>query len=100
MKGPYRNDRIVTATLDELAFTVPQATVDEIGPIIGRDWFETTTGFRGYPTCWLTNQRQHGVGQLVTGAPRKPKEVHVDLSAVIVLTGMKPMSDRSQPESC
>ena len=59
---------IFTATLDWLAFTVPQATVDEIGPVVGGDWFETTTGFRGYPTCWLTNQGRHGVGKLGNGS--------------------------------
>jgi len=75
---------IFTATLDWLAFTVPQATVDEIGPVVGGDWFETTTGFRGYPTCWLTSQGRHGVGKLGTGDPRNVKEVHVDLSAGIV----------------
>ena len=80
------NDRIFTETLDWLAFTVPQATVDEIGPVVGGEWFETTTGFRGYPTCWLTNQGRHGVGKLGTGAPRNAKEVHVDLSAGIVST--------------
>ena len=62
------DDRIFTATIDWLAFTVPQATVQELGPVIGGDWFETTTGFRGYPTCWLTNQGRHGVGKLGTGA--------------------------------
>lgn len=80
------DDRIFTATLDWLAFTVPQATVDEMSPIVGGEWFETTTGFGGYPTCWLTNQGRHGVGRLGTGAPRNPKEVHVDLSAGIVST--------------
>jgi len=80
------DDRIFTALIDWLAFTVPQATVEELGPLIGGDWFETTTGFRGYPTCWLTNHGRHGVGKLGTGAPRNVKEVHVDLSAGIVST--------------
>src|SRR6185295_5424291 len=75
-----------TETLDWLAFTVPQAVVDEIGPVVGGEWFETSTGFRGYPTCWLTNQGRHGVGKLGTGASRNPKEVHVDLSGGIVST--------------
>lgn len=77
---------IFTETLDWLAFTVPQATVDEMSLVVGGEWFETTTGFRGYPTCWLTNQGRQGVGKLGTGAPRNPKEVHVDLSAGIVST--------------
>jgi phage replication initiation protein len=75
---------IFTETLDWLAFTVPQATVDEIGPVVGGEWFETTTGFRGYPTCWLTTQGRQGVGKLGTGAPRNRQEVHVDLSGGIV----------------
>jgi phage replication initiation protein len=80
------DERIFTETLDWLAFTVPRATVDEMGPVIGGEWFETTTGFRGYPTCWLTNQGHHGVGKLGTNAHRDPKEVHVNLSAGIVST--------------
>ena len=42
---------IFTTTLDWLAFTVPQTTVEEMGSVVGGEWFETTTGFRGYPTC-------------------------------------------------
>jgi hypothetical protein len=80
------DDPIFTLILDWLAFTVPQASVDEIGELLGGDWCETTTGFRGYPTCWLTNQGRHGVGKLGTGAPRSPKEVHVDLSGGMVST--------------
>jgi len=80
------DDRIFTATIDWLAFTVPHATVDEMRLVVGGEWFETTTGFRGYPMCWLTNQGRHGVGKLGTGAPRNLKEVHVDLSAGIVST--------------
>ena len=60
------HNQIFTETLDWLAFTVPQAMVNEIGPVGGGEWFETATGFRGYPTCWLTNQGRHGVGKLVT----------------------------------
>jgi DNA relaxase NicK len=80
------DDRIFTTTIDWLAFTVPQATIEEMGPVVGVEWFETTTGFRGYPTGWLTNQGRHGVGKLGTGAPRNPTEIHVDLSAGIVST--------------
>ncbi len=77
---------IFTVILDWLAFTVPQATVDEIRELLGGDWFEAATGFRGYPVCWMTNHSRHGLGKLGTGAPRKAKEVHVDLSAGIVST--------------
>ncbi len=79
-------NHIFTATIDWLAFTVPQATVEEMSAVVGGDWFETTTGFRGYPTCWITNQGRHGMGKLGTGAHRNLKEVHVDLSAGIVST--------------
>ncbi|MEO7859991.1 MAG: replication initiation factor domain-containing protein, partial [Nitrospirales bacterium] len=54
--------------------------------MIDGEWFETTTGFRGYPIGWLTSQGRQGVGKLGTGTPRNPKEVHVDLSAGIVST--------------
>ncbi|MEQ1844671.1 MAG: replication initiation factor domain-containing protein [Nitrospira sp.] len=80
-----------TETIDWLAFTVPHATVDEIRLVVGGEWFETTTGFRGYPTCWLTNQGRHGVGKLGTGASRSLQEVHVDLSAGIVSTWAEDM---------
>ena len=80
------DDRIFTVILDWLAFTVPKASGEEIGELLGGEWFENATGFRGYPTCWMTNQSRHGVGKLGTGAPRNPKEVHVDLSAGIVST--------------
>src|SRR6185295_1305754 len=80
------DDCSFTETLDWLAFTVPQATVDEIGPVAGGERFEAPTVFRGYPTCSLTNQGRRGVGELGTGAPRKAHEVHVDLSGVIVST--------------
>ena len=79
------DDHVFTVILDWLAFTVPQATVDEIREVLGGEWFEASTGFRGYPTCWMTNPGRHGVGKLGTGAPRNPKEVHVDLSAGIVV---------------
>jgi len=42
------DDRIFTVILDWLAFTVSQATGDEIGELLGGEWFETPTGFRGY----------------------------------------------------
>ena len=84
------DENIFTSTLDWFAFTVPQTTVDEIGRVVGGEWFETTTGFRGYPTCWLTNPGRHGVGKLGTGVPRNAKEVHVDLSEGIVSTWDEP----------
>ena len=40
--------------------------------------------FAGIPSRRLMTQGKTGVGKLGTGAPRNPKEVHVDLSAGIV----------------
>ena len=73
-----------TQTLDWLAFTLPSASADEVIKTIGGDWFRSETGFRGYPMAQLMTQGKTGVGKLGTGAPRNPKEVHVDLSAGIV----------------
>ena len=73
-----------TQTIDWLAFTIPTITVDEVIRTIGGDWFQSETGFRGYPKAQLMTQGKTGVGKLGTGAPRSPKEVHVDLSAGIV----------------
>jgi phage replication initiation protein len=73
-----------TQTIDWLAFTLPKAEVDEVIKTIGGDWFESETGFRGYPVAQLMTQGKTGVAKLGTGAPRNPKEVHVDLSAGIV----------------
>ena len=55
------DNHIFTVILDWLAFTVPQATIDEIGELLGGEWFEAATGFRGYPICWMTNHSRHGV---------------------------------------
>ena len=73
-----------TQTIDWLAFTVPDAAADDVIRLIGGDWFESETGFRGYPVSRLMTQGRNGVGKLGTGAHRKPHEVHVDLSAGIV----------------
>jgi phage replication initiation protein len=73
-----------TQTIDWLAFTLPKADVDEVIKTIGGDWFQSETGFRGYPVARLMTQGKTGVAKLGTGAPRNPKEVHVDLSAGIV----------------
>jgi phage replication initiation protein len=73
-----------TQTIDWLAFTLPKAEVADVITLIGGDWFQSETGFRGYPVAQLMTQGKTGVGKLGTGAPRNPKEVHVDLSAGIV----------------
>jgi len=75
---------VFTQTIDWLAFTLPKADVDEVIKTIGGDWFQSETGFRGYPVARLMTQGKTGVAKLGTGAPRSPKEVHVDLSAGIV----------------
>jgi DNA relaxase NicK len=58
--------------------------VDEVIKMIGGDWFQSETGFRGYPVAQTHDAGQDRSGKLGTGAPRNPKEVHVDLSAGIV----------------
>ncbi|HNP80616.1 MAG TPA: replication initiation factor domain-containing protein [Nitrospira sp.] len=73
-----------TQTIDWLAFTLPKAQVADVIALIGGDWFQSESGFRGYPVAQLMTQGKTGVGKLGTGAPRNPKEVHVDLSAGIV----------------
>ena len=73
-----------TQTIDWLAFTLPKAEVADVITLIGGDWFQSETGFRGYPVAQLMTEGKTGVGKLGTGAPRNPKEVHVDLSAGIV----------------
>ncbi|WP_447602890.1 replication initiation factor domain-containing protein [Nitrospira sp. Nam80] len=73
-----------TQTIDWLAFTVPDAAVEDAIRMVGGDWFESETGFRGYPVSRLMTHGKNGVGKLGTGAHRKPREVHVDLSAGIV----------------
>jgi DNA relaxase NicK len=80
------NAQPFTETLDWLAFTVPHATVEEVHTVLGGDWVQTETGFRGYPVQWIVRNGRHGVGKLGTGAHRNPKEVHVDLSGGIVST--------------
>lgn len=52
--------------------------------LIGGEWSRGKAGFRGYPQSWILADPLRGVGLLGTGAPRRPREVHVDLSAGIV----------------
>ena len=75
-----------TLTIDWLAFTLPEASVQETISVLGGDWTKGKTGFRGYPLSWISAQGPRGVGKLGTGAPRRPRELHVDLSAGIVST--------------
>lgn len=50
-----------TQTIDWLAFTGPNAAVDDVIRLIGGDWFDSETGFRGYPVSRLTTQGRNGV---------------------------------------
>lgn len=73
-----------TLTIDWLAFTIPSGSVPAMMEVLGGDWTKSDTGFRGYPSSWITTGAGRGVGKLGTGALRAPREVHVDLSAGIV----------------
>ena len=73
-----------TLTIDWLAFTLPSGSARDTMQMLGGDWTKSDTGFRGYPTSWITASASREVGKLGTGAPRAPLEVHVDLSAGIV----------------
>lgn len=73
-----------TLTIDWLAFTLPIGVPKDTMHILGGDWTKSEIGFRGYPRSWMTAGAGRGVGKLGTGAPRAPREMHVDLSAGIV----------------
>jgi len=73
-----------TLTIDWVSFTLPSGTVKETMEILEGEWIKSQAGFRGYPRSWMTVASDRGVGKLGTGAPRAPREVHVDLSAGIV----------------
>lgn len=86
MESIESTERPFTLLIDWLAFTLPDASEHEVRQLVGGDWVETDGGFRGYPRCWLLADGSAGVGKLGTGAPRRPREVHVDLSGGIVST--------------
>lgn len=73
-----------TLTIDWLAFTLPNGSVQNTMDVLGGDWTKSEGGFRGYPVSWITAGAGRGIGKLGTGAPRARFEVHVDLSAGIV----------------
>lgn len=83
MESIELSDHPFTLLIDWLAFTLPDASVKEVCTVLGGDWIETESGFRGYPQSWVMNEG-YGVGKLGTGAPRRLREVHVDLSGGIV----------------
>ena len=78
------NHHVFTLTMDWLAFTLPTASAPDVMRHLGGDWTKGKAGFRGYPQSWILTDPSRGVGLLGTGAPRQPREVHVDLSAGIV----------------
>ena len=49
-----------TQTIDWLAFTLPKADVKDVITLIGGDWFQSETGFRGYPVAQLMTQGKTG----------------------------------------
>jgi phage replication initiation protein len=51
-----------TQTIDWLAFTLPKAEVADVIALIGGDWFQSETGFRGYPVAQLMTEGKTGVG--------------------------------------
>lgn len=73
-----------TLTVDWLAFTLPIGSVQDTIQVLEGEWTKTEGGFRRYPLSWITASTGRGVGKLGTGAPRAPREVHVDLSGGIV----------------
>lgn len=74
-----------TLTVDWLSFTLPESSVADVTKTLGGDWCEGERGIRGYPVSWIC-LAGNGTGLLGTGAPRRPKEVHVSLSGGIVST--------------
>ena len=46
-----------TLTIDWLAFTLPSGSVQDTMQMLGGDWTKSDTGFRGYPTSWITTGR-------------------------------------------
>jgi phage replication initiation protein len=73
-------DSSFTLTIDWLAFTVLATNPQETMKVLGGDWSKAKGGFRGYPLSWMRADGLRGVGKLGTNAPRRPNEIHVDLS--------------------
>lgn len=74
-----------TLTIDWLAFTLPYAFPFEVMDVLGGEWSQARSGFRGYPDSWtMTADGSRGIGKIGSGVPSRPREVHVDLSGGIV----------------
>lgn len=82
--SPGSKNYAFTLTIDWLAFTLPGISAQEVMRVLEGDWTRGKAGFRGYPISWILADPPRGVGLLGTGSPRRPREVHVDLSAGIV----------------
>jgi len=78
------SDSPFTLTIDWLAFTLPDASTEDVFAVVGGEWTKTETGFRGYPLSWILADGGEGVGKMGTGALRRLREVHTDLSGGIV----------------
>ena len=81
--SPELNTHVFTLTIDWLAFTRPEASAHDVMKMIGGEWARGKAAFRGYPLSWILADPS-AEWALGTGAPRRPREVHVDLSAGIV----------------
>ena len=77
-------DSAFTLSVDWLAFTVLASNPQETMQVLGGEWSKARGGFRGYPLSWIKWDGMHGVGKLGTNAPRRPNEIHVDLSGGLV----------------
>jgi phage replication initiation protein len=64
--------------------TVLASRPEETMKIVGGQWSKAKGGFRGYPLSWIRSDGVQGVGKLGTNAPRRPNEIHVDLSGGLV----------------
>ncbi|RJQ44981.1 MAG: replication initiation factor domain-containing protein [Gaiellales bacterium] len=84
MESTDTTEHPFTLVIDWLAFTLPDASDEAVREFLGGDWIEGETGFRGYPKSWISAGGSRGVGKLGTGAPRRLREAHVDLSGGIV----------------
>jgi phage replication initiation protein len=75
---------IWTCALGWFRFTVPDSTTDEVMSRVGGEWIKDKKGFLGYSQGWLSRGNAGGLGRIGTGASCAPREVHVDLSQVLI----------------
>ena len=77
-------DSAFTLSIDWLTFTVLASSPQETMKVIGGELSRAKGGFRGYPLSWIKSDGLLGMGKLGTNAPRRPNEIHVDLSGGLV----------------